>query len=70
MYEEGIIFDPVCGMTIELRDNENRNLTTQYSGTDYHFCSTFCRDIFETNPEYFIKLSQKQYGYSENENDS
>lgn len=69
MFEEKIIFDPVCGMTINIRNNSDNNLITEHSETDYHFCSSFCKDIFESNPKYFINLSKKQYGHTDSEND-
>ena len=39
--------DPVCGMTIEEADAA---ATAEFDGRTFYFCSTACKDEFDTNP--------------------
>jgi len=43
--------DPVCGMTVHL---ENGNLSQEYRGKTYYFCSQKCHDKFAQAPEQFL----------------
>ena len=43
--------DPVCGMHVQ---NENKEKYIVHKETKYHFCSTFCMDLFNKNPENYI----------------
>ena len=40
--------DPVCGMTVDQQDAPEK---AEYEGTTYYFCSSDCREEFETNPQ-------------------
>jgi starch phosphorylase len=44
--------DPVCGMKVD----EGTELSSEYGGTRYHFCSPYCKDSFENNPQKFVTL--------------
>jgi Cu+-exporting ATPase len=44
------IIDPVCKMTINKDDAAG---TSTHAGVTYHFCSTACKDKYDTNPESF-----------------
>ncbi len=46
--------DPVCGMTVK----EERGLRSDYKGQTYYFCSDFCKNLFEKDPERYIVLIQ------------
>jgi|GEM_PF-2139380 len=46
--------DPVCGMTVK----EERGLKSDYKGQTYYFCSDFCKNLFEKDPERYIVLIQ------------
>ena len=48
--------DPVCYGEVE---EEEARFCSTYKGTDYYFCSDFCRKKFEENPEKYAKLAQK-----------
>ncbi len=48
--------DPVCGMKV----SEGTGLSSEYEGTRYYFCSPFCKDSFEKNPQRFIELLIKK----------
>ncbi len=43
--------DPVCGMTV---DPKNAAAAGVYGGGTYYFCSTSCRDKFESAPQQYI----------------
>lgn len=43
--------DPVCGMEARERDD----VTAEYEGVTYHFCSTDCRDFFAEHPARFVE---------------
>jgi YHS domain-containing protein len=42
--------DPVCGASVE----ENGELSADYSGEIYYFCSPDCKLEFEDDPERFV----------------
>ncbi len=42
--------DPVCGQTV-VEDNE---MSADYSGEIYYFCSEDCRNEFIDDPERFV----------------
>ncbi len=46
------VTDPVCRMTIEDKDAAG---TSTYKGATYYFCSKFCKENFDKNPESFIR---------------
>ncbi len=45
------VIDPVCKMTIE---DKNAVATSSYKGTTYYFCSKFCKEDFDKDPESFL----------------
>ncbi|MBX0297677.1 MaoC/PaaZ C-terminal domain-containing protein [Haloarcula nitratireducens] len=44
--------DPVCGMEIPIDATE---ATTEYQEETFHFCSTDCRDLFESAPQQYLR---------------
>jgi Cu+-exporting ATPase len=46
------VVDPVCGMTVEPTSAAASRL---HEGNTYYFCSTYCADTFDANPEQFAK---------------
>lgn len=46
--------DPVCGMEA----SDSSEITAEFEGTTYSFCSTDCRDFFGEHPKRFIDGSQ------------
>jgi len=44
--------DPVCGMTVE----EERGLRSHHDGQIYYFCSDFCKNLFDRDPEKHLRL--------------
>ena len=44
--------DPVCGMTV----GEEKGLKVDYQGQTYYFCSDYCRNLFEKDPERYAVL--------------
>ena len=44
--------DPVCGMALV----SDRKLTTTFRGREVSFCSRFCLDRFELNPEHYMQV--------------
>jgi YHS domain-containing protein len=45
--------DPVCGMTVDTASAKS----AVHDGTVYYFCSTDCREKFETKPTAYPKKS-------------
>ena len=45
------ITDPVCKMAIEEKDAA---ATTSYKGKTYRFCSSHCKESFDSNPESYL----------------
>lgn len=48
------ITDPVCKMAIEEKDAA---ATTSYKGKTYRFCSSHCKESFDSNPESYLGAS-------------
>src|SRR4030066_477900 len=46
--------DPICGMTV----SEEKGLKVDYQGQCYYFCSEFCKNLFEKDPERYAVLTQ------------
>ncbi len=42
--------DPVCGMTV---DESDAAATAEFGETTYYFCSTDCKEEFESDPESY-----------------
>ena len=51
--EEDILTDPVCGMRLKRSDVRAQ---AEYRGHPYFFCSTECREKFESKPEAFVTI--------------
>jgi YHS domain-containing protein len=43
--------DPVCGIMVE----KDPNLSANYDGTTYYFCSKADRETFRKNPRKYVK---------------
>ena len=50
-----IAIDPVCGMEVEV---EGAQLTFEYLGTTYYFCSKGCLLDFKDDPEHYLSHEQ------------
>src|SRR4030066_714313 len=46
--------DPICGMMVK----EEKGLKLDYQGQTYYFCSDFCKNLFEKDPEKYVVLVQ------------
>src|SRR4030067_3583833 len=46
--------DPICGMTVK----EETGLKFDYQGQTYYFCSEFCKNLFEKDPERYVVLTR------------
>lgn len=44
--------DPVCGKTVEDDDAVH---SVEYRGRTYHFCSSECEEVFETDPAPYVE---------------
>jgi starch phosphorylase len=44
--------DPICGMTV----SEEKGLKVEYQSQTYYFCSDFCKNLFEKDPEKYVVL--------------
>lgn len=44
--------DPVCGMTVKIE----KGIKYEYKNETFYFCSQFCKNEFEKNPEKFLKF--------------
>jgi len=44
--------DPVCGMPVDTR-HAGSSLSFQHNGRLYYFCSHYCREHFEAEPERY-----------------
>jgi YHS domain-containing protein len=49
--DEASVIDPVCGMTV---DKSSTDLTADYKGQTYYFCSPGCRTAFVANPAAYV----------------
>ena len=47
----GEVIDPICGMTVEPATAAG---SREHAGTTYYFCSTYCRDLFKSDPGRFL----------------
>lgn len=50
--EKDSAVDPVCGMAVEMANASARRLL---DGHEYFFCSTYCAEVFDANPEKYAK---------------
>jgi YHS domain-containing protein len=49
--------DPVCGMTV---DADNAAAQINHDGHTHYFCSTNCRDRFESSPDRFEGMERHE----------
>jgi YHS domain-containing protein len=52
-----MIKDPVCGMKIT---GETAPAKSIYKGMTFYFCSAFCKQMFDRDPEKYIKALENQ----------
>jgi len=45
--------DPVCGMKVDANQPPFQWL---YQGQEYHFCSEVCKQLFQREPQKYIKV--------------
>lgn len=48
------VLDPVCGMTVDVKQAENAGLTTGYEGRTYAFCRSGCQRAFGDEPAVHV----------------
>jgi YHS domain-containing protein len=44
--------DPICGMHV---DEETTQWKSEHKGKTYYFCAERCKQVFEKQPDRFIK---------------
>ena len=49
--------DPVCGMEI---DPDAADATETYEGRPYHFCSTYCHEMFRHEPSRYATDAHRE----------
>lgn len=49
--------DPVCGMTIESKEAA---ASSRWDGTTYYFCSTGCKEAFDTDPAGYASGGKRE----------
>ena len=47
-----MVKDPVCGMMVR----EEKRVKLDYQGQSYYFCSDFCRNLFDKDPDRYVVL--------------
>jgi Cu+-exporting ATPase len=52
-----MIKDPVCGMKVT---GETAAAKSIYKGKTYYFCSTFCKQMFDREPEKYVQAPETQ----------
>jgi YHS domain-containing protein len=52
--------DPVCQMNV---DENEAAATSTYKGKTYYFCAVGCKEMFEKNPEKYVKETE-EHGHS------
>ncbi len=56
--------DPVCGMTVNKKEAEKKNLVITKSGKSHYFCSSTCKEKFENKtPWYRSETFGKTFPY-------
>src|SRR5450830_1535512 len=54
--DEGSVFDPVCGMTIDPHTAKHR---ADYHGHTYYFCAAGCKTKFTADPQKYLSKEEK-----------
>jgi Cu+-exporting ATPase len=52
--------DVVCGMDVNEQDAKSRNLTSEYEGRTYSFCSPGCKRQFDQDPARYASQPAAQ----------
>lgn len=50
-----MVLDPVCKMTIDL---SQAVATSEWKGQKFYFCSEYCKDEFDNNPQRYAGRMQ------------
>lgn len=50
--------DPTCGMEVD----PATALKTEYKGKTYYFCCSTCKEVFEKEPEKYVKEESETGG--------
>lgn len=50
-----MVKDPVCGMRVD----ERIAPSSDYAGTTYSFCSSYCKEQFDQQPERYARQEEK-----------
>ena len=48
--------DLVCGMIV---NPDSAPASATYAGNEYSFCATYCKEVFEKDPQKFIRDSKQ-----------
>ncbi len=51
--------DPVCGMTVDVKEATAKGLTAEHEGTTYNFCGRGCKLEFEEDPGHYLDPSYR-----------
>ncbi|MCP4724578.1 MAG: heavy metal translocating P-type ATPase [bacterium] len=57
MNNDKTAIDPVCGMEVE---KDIKELSLEYNGKSYYFCYPGCKELFEKDPEEYLKNLPQQ----------
>jgi len=56
--------DPVCGMKV---DEQYALATSSYAGVTYSFCSPYCKQQFDQQPEQYARRAPERFSHREDE---
>ena len=54
---EGLVLDPVCGMTVDVESARAKSLHSSHGGKDYYFCGKGCKLEFDDDAERYLDPS-------------
>ena len=54
-----MVKDPICGMRVD----EHHSLASAYGGTTYFFCSPYCQQQFDQQPEQYAHTAPVRYAH-------
>lgn len=49
--------DPVCGMAVSEHSAKAKSV---YKGQTYYFCSALCKQLFEREPQQYVKSIEER----------
>jgi Cu+-exporting ATPase len=58
--EEQMATDPVCGMQVSEAEARERDLTADYAGREYFFCSAACQRSFQEDPSGYVGKVERE----------